>query len=138
MGPLTPVTRGVVAMCSDMATASPKESVLHSSTYQARVRQLPCARCGIMGFTQFCHTDEGKGLGIKTDDRRGWPGCGPHDGLPGCHWYVGTSGKMKKEERRAFEEWAAASTRAEILRLGLWPTRLPLWESTINSGVSHA
>ncbi len=129
----SPVTRGVRMMITrEMVSVShPKENVLRSTRYEAQVRKLTCRRCGIAGFSQFCHTDEGKGQGIKTDVRRGWAGCGPHpEGnttVPGCHWYVGTSGNMTREERRAFEEWAAFSTRAEILTLGQWPPRLPLW-----------
>lgn len=139
----SPVTRGVVVLCHGMANPVPKERVLKSSTYEARVRKLSCRRCGISGFTQFCHTDEGKGERIKTDVRRGWAGCGPHpEGdttVPGCHWYVGTSGNMPKEERRAFEDWAAFSTRSEILMLGQWPPRLPLWvEKNVPSQIGWA
>lgn len=127
-GPLTPVTRGVVVMCTGMALASPKENVLHSSIYEARVRKLACRRCGIPNFSQFCHSDEGKGTGIKTDVRRGWAGCGQREGIPGCHWVIGTSGTIPREEKRRLEDEYAASTRAEILRLNQWPKRLPLWE----------
>lgn len=119
--------RAAIQMIADACIVHIKEGVLRSSTYEAAVRRLPCARCGVVNLSQFCHSDEGKGLSLKTDVRRGWPGCGPHDGLPGCHWYVGTSGNMKREERRVFEAQAAASTRAEIKRLGLWPKRLPAW-----------
>jgi len=108
----------------------PKENALQHLGYMALVRKLPCARCGIVGFSQFCHADEGKGGAIKTDCRRGWPGCGPHNGQPGCHWYVGTSGRMPKAERRAFEEQAGQSTRATIIAAGQWPKRLPLWKES--------
>ena len=108
-------------------TAIQKENVLCSAAYEAAVRTLPCIRCGIVGFTQFCHADEGKGMGIKTDVRRGWPGCGPHDGEPGCHWIVGTSGILGKIVRRALEELYGMETRARIIAAGLWPKRLPLW-----------
>ncbi len=103
----------------------PKEAPIQHEGYMAAVRTLACARCGIVGFTQFCHADEGKGMGLKTDCRYGWPGCGPHGADPGCHWYVGTSGRMGKEARRAFEASAAAHTRADIRRRGLWPRSLP-------------
>lgn len=107
----------------------PKENAITSPAYQAAVRRLPCIRCGIQGFTQFCHSDEGKGMAIKTDDRRGWPGCGPHGTEPGCHWYVGTSGNLKQSERRALEADYAARTRAMVEAKGEWPARLPKWES---------
>ena len=108
----------------------PKENALQHAGYMAAVRLLPCARCGISGFSQFCHADEGKGAAIKTDCRLGWPGCGPHHGRPGCHWYVGTSGRMLKAERREFERQAGARTRALIIAAGQWPKRLPLWKET--------
>lgn len=105
----------------------PKENVLESAPYEAAVRKLPCARCGIVGFTQFCHADMGKGMGIKTDVRRGWAGCGPHDTMPGCHWVIGTSGQIQRAARRILEAGYAAWTRAEVLRRGWWPKKLPEW-----------
>jgi len=105
-----------------------KEEALQHAGYMAQVRRLPCARCGIVGLSQFCHSDEGKGTGIKTDCRRGWPGCGPHHDSPGCHWFVGTSGNMFKAARREFEEAAGRSTRAMIRAMGRWPASLPDWK----------
>lgn len=112
---------------SKTVVAIPKENALQHAGYEAAVRKLPCAMCGVVGFTQFCHSDEGKGTGIKTDCRRGWPGCGPHNGQPGCHWIVGTSGRLPREERRAFEARAAQQTRQAVIAMGAWPKRLPLW-----------
>lgn len=129
-----PRPREIASACAApvMGTPSPKEDALQHEGYMALVRKLPCARCGIYrpGLIQFCHADEGKGMGIKTDCRRGWPGCGPHDGDPGCHWYVGTSGRMTRQERRAFEAQAGAEARTAILDSGLWPKSLPLWRET--------
>lgn len=108
-----------------MSVPVPKEAPIQHAGYMKAVRTLPCARCGIVGFTQFAHSDEGKGMAIKSDCRYGWPGCGPHHADPGCHWYVGTSGRMGKEARRAFEASAAAHTRQVIRERGLWPATLP-------------
>jgi hypothetical protein len=66
-------------------------------------------------------------MGIKTDDRLGWAGCGPHDGATGCHYLIGTSGHYPKERRRLLEEIYARWTRAQIRELGLWPPNLPDW-----------
>lgn len=109
--------------------AQPKEAVIEHEGYKALVRQLPCAHCGIIGFTQFCHSDEGKGMGIKTDSRRGWPGCGPHGDSPGCHHLIGSTGTFTREQRRALEERYAAETRAKVFGSGLWPRGLPLLEN---------
>ncbi len=103
----------------------PKEGVLYSHPYRAVVRGLACRRCGKPPRSQFCHTDEGKGQSIKTDDRRGWAGCAD------CHYLVGTSGQFVKNVRRALDAQYALETRAEVLRLGLWPQSLPLYEKII-------
>lgn len=107
-----------------------KDAPVQHQGYMALVRLQPCQRCGWYrkGWMQFCHADEGKGMGIKSDCRLGWSGCGPHDGLPGCHWIVGTSGQLSKEERREFERWAGRRTRSTIVMNGQWPKRLPKWE----------
>lgn len=119
-----PVVRPIAALFRPM----PKENVIEEhAAYMAIVRTMACAWCGIRGFTQFCHSDEGKGMGLKTDCRRGWPGCGPHNGEPGCHWYIGTSGVLGREARRTFEARASRRTRELVIRSGKWPASLPRW-----------
>lgn len=118
---------GRPAANADRFVPQPKEVALQHGGYMAAVRRLACARCGHPPPSQFCHADEGKGTGIKTDCRRGWPGCGPHGGEPGCHWLVGTSGRIPKAERREFEARAGVETRAEVVARGQWPKRLPPW-----------
>ena len=108
-----------------------KENPIQHQGYMAAVRTLPCAGCGLEGRSVFCHADEGKGMGIKSDCRLGWPGCGPHyEGaalVPGCHYEVGTTGKLGKQGRREFEANAGKNTRAEVKRRMLWPDTLPPW-----------
>jgi len=127
---LKPVTPGSYGACGERAEAIPKESVLVCEAYRVLVRLMPCAHCGYPPRSQFCHSDEGKGMGLKTDDRRGWPGCGPHDHKPGCHHLIGSTGTFTKQQRRDLEDEYARRTRAEILARGLWPKRLPLWEES--------
>jgi hypothetical protein len=102
----------------------PKECVLDHEGYMDVVRAMPCFRCGRHGPSQFCHSDEGKGMGIKTDCRRGWPGCAA------CHELVGSSGKLGKQGRRLFEVVAALATRTRVIEQGLWPATLPEWRPT--------
>lgn len=97
-----------------MYRRSAEEDVLTSEAYRRAVRGLECMRCGYPPRSRFCHTDEGKGAGIKTGDRKGWAGCGPHDGTPGCHHFVGTSGTLPKAERKAKDARLAAKTRASL------------------------
>jgi hypothetical protein len=123
--------RGVIVRVpSAPAEPQPKEEALQHEGYMSIVRQFPCAHCGRAGPSQFCHTDEGKGTGIKTDCRQGWPGCGPDGDRPGCHYLIGTQRIYAKEERRRIEADMAARTRALVLSLGLWPRNLPLWSPT--------
>lgn len=106
--------------------AHPKEAASQHGTYMAIVRRLNCRRChapppGPKKGNEFCHRDEGKGLGIKTDVREGWAGC------PRCHKEVG-EGKMLRAEKRRLNDEYAASTRAEVEAKGLWPRSLPKWK----------
>lgn len=105
--------------------AHPKEEVSQHGTYMAVVRRLACRRCGKAPPSerlgnQFCHGDEGKGMGLKTDVREGWAGCAK------CHREVG-EGKMPRAEKRRLNKEYAASTRAEVEAKGLWPKSLPKW-----------
>lgn len=124
---LRPLHTARMGRCDGVAVAVPKEDVLTSEAYRRAVRGLECMRCGHPPRSQFCHTDEGKGTGIKTDDRKGWAGCGPHDGTPGCHHFVGTSGTLPKAERRAEDARLAAKTRETLRARGLWPKSVPEW-----------
>lgn len=113
---------------NDPAPAIQKDNPLVSEAYRALVRAMSCAHCGRPPRSQFCHGDQGKGMGLKTDDRTGWPGCGPGPWGPGCHYIVGSTGQYSKEERRALEKELGARTRAAVLASGMWPPRLPLWK----------
>lgn len=107
--------------------AAPKENPLQDEKYMAAVRTLACAGCGTEGWTVFCHSDEGKGLSIKSDCRLGWPGCTTRPGINGCHHDVGSTGFLGRDGRRAFEAAAAKQTRRLIREAGLWPKDLPAW-----------
>lgn len=88
---------------------------VESEPYRKLVASLPCWRCGIHGYTQACHGDYDKGMQLKTCDLTCWPGCGPHDGIEGCHEFVGR--RMPRQERRSFEARAAADTQATLIAL---------------------
>lgn len=118
--PLAKATRrGVYA--GAVQPAKPKEELIQHSGYMDAVRQLPCAHCGKPGPSQFCHSDLGKGTGIKSDCREGWPGCAD------CHYAIGTARVYAKPFRRVLEANYAARTRASIIAAGKWPAKLPRW-----------
>lgn len=126
LGTLRPLHMGTYA--GSTTGAAPKENALQHAGYMEAVRDLGyCMLCRRSCRPQFCHADMGKGERIKTDVRRGWPGCGPGPWGPGCHWLVGTSGTYTKEERRALEEDLGQRTRAAVIAAGTWPARLPKW-----------
>jgi hypothetical protein len=103
-----------------------KEDVVESAAFENAVRDLGyCVRCGWIGRPQFCHRDQGKGAGIKTDVRSGWAGCSDCHSLLGGH---AGGGRMPKAERRAEEDRLAAITRAELIRRRTWPKSVPMWE----------
>jgi len=105
----------------------PKATYVRDEDYRRAVASLPCARCGIVGFTQCCHSDsgeDGKGGAIKACDLSSWPGCGPRPGVPGCHYEVGHGAVLGREEKRAFEVKAAADTRAHLIAMSAMDARL--------------
>jgi len=60
----------------------------HELAYFKRVAALPCAECGIHGFSQCAHSNSaahGKGMGLKADYRATFPLCCTRFGVLGCH-----------------------------------------------------
>ena len=58
-----------------------------SAHYRA-VAALPCACCGIVGYSQAAHSnraEDGKGLGLKAFYRATFPLCCARPGEVGCH-----------------------------------------------------
>ena len=119
----------VIAPVRALPAAVVKAIPLRSEAYRRAVAALPCCWCGAVGYSQHAHANEGKGLGLKTDDRTGFPLCAPRMGVEGCHAAFDQCRLLsggREAHRAAAREWGAW-TRAEILRLGMWPARLPQW-----------
>ena len=109
--------------------AVPKEAPARSESYRRAVAALPCIHCGIAGHSQHAHANAGKGLGLKTDDRAGFPLCAPRPGIEGCHARFDQYRLLpggRDEHAEAGERWAER-TRAAVLEAGVWPNRLPRW-----------
>ena len=96
-----------------------KTKPMRSEDYRRLVASLPCAICGIEGYSQAAHADEGKGMGTKSDDSTCYPACSDRPGIVGCHTTMGATGKLGKEQRRETEKTLAMRTRAKIRRMGL-------------------
>jgi hypothetical protein len=102
-----------------------KEDASQSGPYMTAAKALGyCMRCGVQvvpltGLLDFCHADLGKGAGLKTDCRRGWPGCRK------CHDIV--SRELPKAVRRAVEWLLGVMTRAAVTEAGTWPKWLAKW-----------
>ena len=119
--PVRPATRRASYAGGTSLVLVPKENALQHAGYMDLVRAMACMHCNRPPRSQFCHADEGKGQGIKTDCRRGWPGCAA------CHHLIGSTGKLGRDERRRLEAEYGARTRAAVLDSGQWPKRLPMW-----------
>lgn len=110
-----------------------KECAVESEPYRRLVAQLPCLWCGISGYSQHAHLNMGKGLGLKTDDRTGFPLCCSRPGIEGCHVAYDNYRLLESGGREAHREYgieAGRFTRDQILKAGLWPKKVPLWART--------
>lgn len=104
------------------AAAVPKEDILRSEAYRRLVAAMPCWNCKASPPTQAAHPNNGKGMALKTDDRRCFPLC------PQCHGRWDQGGERLKQARRVLEDAAERDTRAAILAAGTWPKNLPMWK----------
>lgn len=96
----------------------PKAVRVRSKSYRRWVASLPCAICGVDGFSQAAHGNEGKGLSLKVCDLLTFPACGPHWGMPGCHWQIDNSFQMTRDQRRQIEAEAISKTQALAREVG--------------------
>lgn len=109
----------------DEVVILPKEPPLRSEKYRRAVAALPCIRCGVEGYSQAAHADQGKAMQFKSDDRTCYPACASRPGVRGCHDIIGASGAIPQAMRRELEKEYAASTRKTILESGKWPADVP-------------
>ncbi len=92
----------------------PKERPFRSETYRRLVAAMSCAMCGKPGPSQCAHSDQGKGLSIKSSDLECFPLCADAPLFRGCHSIMGASGKLDKDVRQKLERDFAAETRAAL------------------------
>jgi hypothetical protein len=126
--PAMTLHKGVYAPVDAVVEAVPKSKPVRSEAYRRLVAAMPCAICGVEGFGQAAHPNAGKGMGTKACDLLCFCLCGPRVGEAGCHSRFDQAALMTKEERRAFEKFAATFTQKLIVSRGLWPANLPRME----------
>lgn len=135
---LTEVAQAVAAQFNPM----PKERPVRSKPYLRLVASLPCAWCGLVGYSQAAHDNVGKGKSIKACDLRTFPLCCDRPMQRGCHSLFDNYALVSRgDEERRFVEQAIARTQAHIALVLGWPKSVPmpkeLKELLKNRGAKH-
>ena len=106
-----------------------KETPLRSEAYRRAVASLPCIHCGIEGYSQHAHENDGKGKGMKVDDRCAMPLCCTRPGIEGCHAAFDGYRLLPggREAHHAQGRAWAKQTRNQVYESGQWPMNLPMW-----------
>lgn len=112
-----------------LITAHPKDEIVRSEPYRRLVAAIPCANCGISGFSQAAHLPP-EGKAIKVSDLDTFPLCTVHPAgaamAEGCHAQFDQYRLIPKEQMRpTARRWIRATQRA-ILKAGTWPKRIPV------------
>ena len=100
--------RAVMALCTAPATPAPKEGRYISEVWRRNVASIPCVFCGLP--SQAAHRNEGKGLGLKTDD------CLTAALCQACHAEIDQGKALSRPERRARIDAAIVLTLLEMVR----------------------
>ena len=105
-----------------------KDAPVRSEAYRRAVASLPCAYCGIEGYSQHAHENDGKGARMKVDDRRAMPLCCTRPGIEGCHVAFDQYRLVPggREAHIALGRALAEQTRNRLNAMGLWPKGLPV------------
>lgn len=123
---------GVAALVSQDKPACArieKDNAVEHEGYRRLVASLPCFWCGRQGRSNHAHENEGKGLGLKVDDRRAMPLCVDDMGKQGCHTAFDQYALIDggRDAHVELGRAMAAATRKAIRDAGVWPKNLPLW-----------
>ena len=128
MDDYTPRPREVVLRRDPPATMCvplPKQNAWSCEAYRRIVASMDCQHCQRSGPSQCAHSDSGKGLSIKSDDRGCYALCADEPGRRGCHTLIGSLGLFTRDQRRALETTYAAATRDRINADGQWRKEWP-------------
>lgn len=119
------------ATVSEAAVPVPKAAPVRSETYRRLVASLPCVFCGIEGFSQHAHGNNGKGMALKVCDLFAFPACADRPGQRGCHALLDQGALFPKAVRREVEAELARRTVQFLIGAGRWPAAIPVpdWAS---------
>ncbi len=95
--------RAVMTMVGDGCASMPKSTPVRSESHRRWVATLPCFACGIEGYSQAAHPNQGRGLGQKASDLDCFPLCCARPGHMGCHFMHDQLIDVTLSERRAIE-----------------------------------
>ena len=101
-----------------------KAAPVRSEAYRRVVASLPCAICGVHGYSQAAHANQGKGMGMKACDLTLFPACCDRPGVRGCHSLLDQGALFTKAVRRELEPVWAADTMRKLWEMGLIPDSL--------------
>lgn len=119
VAPPKPLARPVrVAEITGEVLATLKDAPARSESYRRWVASLPCCVCGLQGFSQAAHPNNGRGLGQKSSDLDCFPLCCTRSGTPGHHWEHDNLFQMTLDERRDREALYTAHTRTLAIQAG--------------------
>lgn len=130
--PVIGMAPGSTAHCRMSAVSAvlmvqPKSEPARHEGYRRLVAAMPCINCFAPPPSQCAHSNLGKGMSLKADDRESFPLCAPSYGKPGCHVELDQAGRYSKSQRRELEELWSRATRAAIRNAGQWPADLAPW-----------
>ncbi len=115
----------VMGLGSTAPAPIPKAAPVRSEAYRRAVASLPCAICGIQGYSQAAHLPP-EAKGMKQSDLLTFPLCCTRVGIPGCHQDYDQYRLFPRAAAMAVGRAWAADTQRRILAMGLWPKALPL------------
>lgn len=112
--PIQPLVgcRGVYRLAANEPVVMAKDEPVRSESYRRWVSSLPCIVCGIEGYTQAAHPNQGRGLGQKASDLECFPLCATRPGHMGHHAEHDMLIEMTLAKRRELELQYIAKTQA--------------------------
>lgn len=110
-----------------------KDDAVRHDGYRRLVASMDCMWCGRKGRSNHAHENEGKGKGLKLDDRRAMPLCVDDMGASGCHTAFDQYALIDggREAHIELGRRMAAMTRKIIFDMGKWPKDLPVWSEEL-------